>query len=158
MSDSSASTDPPWWDAWRGILFANSYVLARTEALLQEHSGMSLVFMDVLGRLHDAPDQRLRMQELQHRSLFTRTGMTRLVDRIETAGYATREQVPGDRRGVYVKITPEGGRQYESAVEQHRDDLEQVFAPLLTERQHEAVAKALWSFWHEDESADEDPE
>jgi len=151
--DTNSAADPAWWDAWRGILFANAHVLSQVDASLQEHTGISVVFMDVLGRLYDAPDRRLRMQELQRRSLFTRSGMTRLVDRIEEAGFTRREQVPGDRRGIYVVLTPEGVRKYEDALTQHRQDIERVFGQLLTEEQHEAVAKALWSFWHEDESA-----
>jgi Transcriptional regulators len=50
------------------------------------------------------------LQELEERSLFTRSGLTRLVDRIEAAGLVRREPVPGDRRGVRVVLTPEGRR------------------------------------------------
>ena len=75
---------------------------------LQAHSGLSLAFIDALARLCDAPEQRLRMQELQERSLFTHSGMTRLVDRIEKAGLVRRERAPGDRRGVFVVLTAEG--------------------------------------------------
>lgn len=151
MAEDETTTDPAWWNAWRGILFANAYVLTRVDPLLQEHSGLSLTFFDVMGRLHDAPDQRMRMQELQGQSLFTRSGMTRLVDRIEEAGYVARERVPGDRRGIYVVLTPEGNRAWEAAVERHKDDIEQVFGQRLTRRQYQAIADALSSFWHEDE-------
>jgi DNA-binding MarR family transcriptional regulator len=151
----TATTDPAWWDAWRGVLFASSHSLRELESMLEEHSGISLNFMDVLSRLHDAPEQRLRMQELQERALFTRSGMTRLVDRIEEAGLARRERVPGDRRGVFVVLTPAGAEVYESAIEKHRQDVGQVFGRALTQQQCEAVAAALWSFWHEDEDGSE---
>lgn len=146
---SGARPDPLWFDAWRGILFANAKVLRAVEPKLQEHSGISLVFLDVLGRLYDAPGGKLRMQELQQRSLFTHSGMTRLVDRIEAAGLVRRESVPGDRRGVWVVITPEGCRLYEKALARHRLDLEQEFASRLTSAQQQAVAEALSQFWHE---------
>jgi len=142
--------DPAWWDAWRGILFAGADVLRAVEPLLQEHSGLSMTFMDVLGRLHDAPGQRMRMQELQERSLFTRSGMTRLIDRVERAGFARRERVPGDRRGVYVVLTPEGSEAFETALTKHREDVQRVFEHRLTEAQHRAVADALASFWHDE--------
>lgn len=150
VSQDGAEPDPAWWDAWRGILFASAYVLSAAEPMLQEHSGLSMSFLDVLGRLHDAPDQRLRMQELQERSLFTRSGMTRLIDRVEHAGLARRERVPGDRRGVYVVLTPEGNEAYEVAIGKHRDDVQRVFGNRLTEAQYRAVADALTSFWHDD--------
>lgn len=145
---SEATPDPAWWDAWRGILFANAYVLSTVEPMAEEHSGISLTFMDVLGRLYDAPDQKLRMQELQQQSLFTHSGMTRLVDRIERAGLARRERVPGDRRGVYVVLSPEGERVYVEAIKKHRDDVERVFATRISERQARQIADALASFWH----------
>ena len=147
--ENGTPTDPRWWDAWRGVIFANAKVLHAVERDLQERSGLSLAFMDVLGRLYDAPERRLRMQELQERSLFTSSGMTRLVDRIEAAGLVLRERVPGDRRGVFVVITTEGAAAYERALTQHRSDVEREFGSRLTPDQHEAVADALAQFWHE---------
>lgn len=149
MTQEERPSDPAWWDAWRGIVFAHSQVLHSVEQDLKRHSGIPLAFLDVLGRLYDAPEGRLRMQELQQRSLFTHSGMTRLVDRVEAAGLLRREQVPGDRRGVSVVITPEGTKVYGEAIVRHRADVERAFASRLTPAQHEAVAKALWQFWHE---------
>lgn len=144
----AARPDPRWFDAWRGVLFANAKVLRAVEPKLEEHSGISLVFLDVLSRLLDAGGS-LRMQELQARSLFTRSGITRLVDRIEAAGLVRREAVPGDRRGVSVVITPEGARLYAEAIERHKADLERDFAGRLTPAEVEAVADALAKFWRE---------
>mgnify|MGYP002641916221 CR=1 FL=1 len=150
MAKQEPTIDPAWWDAWRGVLFASARVLGAVEPLLEEHSGMSMTFLDALGRLYDAPDQRLRMQELQEQSLFTHSGMTRLVDRLEREGYVERERVPGDRRGVLVVLTPQGSEAYAGAVERHREDIERVFSERLTEKQHRAVADALASFWHDE--------
>ncbi len=138
-----------WWDAWRGIVFTNARVLRVVSRDLEERSGISLVFLDVLGRLYDAPDRTLRMQELQDRLLFTYSGLTRLVDRIEAAGLVRRERVPHDRRGVHVVLTPEGAAKYERAIDQHRADVERVFASRLTREQHQAVADALRSSWQD---------
>jgi DNA-binding MarR family transcriptional regulator len=146
------TTEPAWWDAWRGILFAHAAVLRSVERDLMQHSGIPLTFLDVLNRLYDAPGRRLRMQELQERSLFTHSGMTRLVDRIEAAGLTVRERVPGDRRGVYVVLTPKGAQVSEEAMERHRQDVERVFAGRLTPEHQVAIAKALWPFWNEDDT------
>jgi DNA-binding MarR family transcriptional regulator len=144
------AADETWFDAWRGLLFASAHMLSELEPMLEAHSEMSLTFLDILGRLYDAPDQRLRMQDLQKQALFTRSGITRLVDRIEQAGMVRRERVPGDRRGVYVVLTPEGAERYEAAIARHHDDIEQVFGRRLSQEQHQAIADALWSFWHEE--------
>jgi len=149
VPESGEARDEVWWDAFRGIIFAHAKVYHAVEQELLAHSGIPLTFIDVLGRLHDAPDSRLRMQELQQASLFTHGGMTRLVDRIESEGFVHRESVPGDRRGVYVVLTPAGKAIYEAAIVRHQADVEREFSGRLTPDQHRAVAEALWSFWHE---------
>ena len=74
-----------------------------------ERDGFPLTWFDVLSRLADARSSGLRMQELEELALFTRGGLTRLVDRIEAAGLVRREPVPGDRRGVRWCSPPMGG-------------------------------------------------
>lgn len=138
-----------WWDAWRGIVFTNARVLRVVSRDLEEHAGLTLVFLDVLSRLYDAPERTLRMQELQDRLLFTYSGLTRLVDRVEAAGLVRRERVPDDRRGVYVVLTPDGAATYERGIAAHRADVERVFASRLTREQHQAVADALRSSWED---------
>ncbi len=147
MTSANSQSDAAWWDAWRGIVFTNARVLQAVEPELQKRTGLSLVFLDVLSRLYDEPGHRLRMQELTERSLFTRSGMTRVVDRVEKAGLVRREQVPGDRRGVFVMLTPEGERVFASAMVQHRSDIERAFGSCLSAEQHQAVADALAQFW-----------
>ena len=139
--------DESWWDAWRGVVFANSRVLREVEPLLEKGTGLSLNFLDVLSRLYDEHDHRLRMQELSERALFTRSGMTRLVDRMEKAGYVRRESVPGDRRGVFVILTPAGEQVFVAAMRQHRSDVERIFGSRLSPKQHRAVGEALAQFW-----------
>ena len=89
------------------------------------------------------------MQELQDRLLFTYSGLTRLVDRIEAAGLVRRERVPHDRRGVHVVLTPDGAATYERGIVIHRADVERVFAGRLSPQQHQAVADALRSSWQD---------
>lgn len=143
-------------DAWRGVLFASARVLQVADPDLTERAGFPLVWLDVLAQLYDAPDNRLRMQELQERSLFTRGGITRLVDRIEAAGLVQREPVAGDRRGVLVALTPEGRRRHQEAFAVHLPVIEREFGRRLTADQQRAVADALAVFWREqpDEATD----
>jgi CTP-dependent riboflavin kinase len=59
----------------------------------------------VLWPLYSAPERRLRMNELAQEAVLSRTGLVRLIDRIEAAGLVRREPVPEDRRGAYATIT-----------------------------------------------------
>jgi DNA-binding MarR family transcriptional regulator len=142
-----------WNDAWRGVLFASAKVLRVAERDLMAQEGFPLTWLDVLAQLYDAPGNGLRMQELEERSLFTRSGLTRLVDRIEAAGLVRREPVPGDRRGVRVVLTPEGRRRHDAAFAEHLHLIEREFGDRLTPDQHQAVADALTGFWHDGEES-----
>ena len=137
-----------WNDAWRGEHFAGAKVLRIAERDLVEREGFSMAWLDVLAQLYDASGNGLRMQELEERSLFTRSGLTRLVDRIEAAGLVRREPVPGDRRGVRVVLTPEGRRRHDNAFVQHMRVIEREFGGRLTPAEQQAVADALAGFWH----------
>lgn len=139
-----------WNDAWRGVLFASAKVLRIAERDLVEREGFPIAWLDVLAQLYDAPSHGLRMQELDERSLFTRSGLTRLVDRIEAAGLVRREPVPGDRRGVRVVLTPEGRRRHDKAFVEHMHVIEREFGGRLTPAEQQAVADALGGFWHGD--------
>jgi DNA-binding MarR family transcriptional regulator len=149
-NDDSVARDEVWFDAWRGVLFASAEVLRSSDAEMQEHDGFPLTWFDVLSRLADEAPAGLRMQELEQRALFTRGGLTRLVDRIEAAGLVRREPVPGDRRGVRVVLTDDGRQRYLAAMARHREVIEREFGRRLTTAQHRAVAEALWPWWHDD--------
>jgi DNA-binding MarR family transcriptional regulator len=103
----------------------------------------------VLAQLYDAGDGGMRMQELQQQSLFTRSGMTRLVDRMEEAGLVRREAVEGDRRGVRVRLTDEGHRRHMASFADHLTLIEREFGGRLTPDQQRAVAEALAVFWRD---------
>lgn len=148
------SSDPSrpetlWNDAWRGVLFASAKVLRLADADLLKREGFPLTWLDVLAQLYDAEGNGLRMQELQDRALFTRSGMTRLVDRIEAAGLVRREAVPGDRRGVRVVLTDEGRRRHTDAFVRHYALIEREFGRRLTRDQQASVAEALAGFWRD---------
>lgn len=142
--------DTRWSNAWRGVLFASARVLRVAERDLIEREGFPLTWLDVLAQLYDAPENALRMQELEERSLFTRSGLTRLIDRIEAAGLVRREPVPGDRRGVRVVLTSEGRRRHDAAFVAHLRLIEREFGRRLTPAEQQAVADALAGFWRDD--------
>ncbi len=148
MKDDPSRPEALWLDAWRGVLFASARVLRMAEPELIERDGFPLTWLDVLAQLYDADGNALRMQELQERSLFTRSGMTRLVDRIEAAGLVRRERVPGDRRGVRVVLTPEGRRRHTDAFIGHLEVIEREFGRRLTAAQQKVIGEALVGFWH----------
>jgi DNA-binding MarR family transcriptional regulator len=93
---------------WRSLLNAHSRVTRLIEVDLKEAGLPPLGWYDVLWPLLQAPQGRLRINELADQVVLSRTGLVRLVDRIERAGLLRREPVPEDRRGAYATITDEG--------------------------------------------------
>jgi DNA-binding MarR family transcriptional regulator len=94
--------------AWRGLLKAHSQLVAKLDAELEREHGMPLGSYEVLLHLADAPDGSLRMGELADRLLLSRSGLTRMVDRLAARGVVERHTCPSDRRGTYARLTPDG--------------------------------------------------
>ena len=95
-------------DAWRSFLSAHARVMRSLEAELVAEQHLSLVSYDVLVQLAESADRKLRMAELAEAVLLSRSGVTRLVDRLERAGLVARQRVAGDGRGVIAELTQAG--------------------------------------------------
>jgi DNA-binding MarR family transcriptional regulator len=93
---------------WRSFLRAHTTVMRELERELLAESSLPLGWYDVLLQLVEAPERRLRMAELADRVLLSRSGLTRLVDRLQAEGLVRREPSPDDARGTFTVLTPEG--------------------------------------------------
>lgn len=94
--------------AWRSFLRTHNHLLRLLEQELQAHHKIALGSYDVLVQLAEAPESRLRMSELAQAVLLSRSGLTRLVDRLQKDGLVRREPDPGDARGTYTVLTAKG--------------------------------------------------
>jgi DNA-binding MarR family transcriptional regulator len=94
--------------AWRGMLRVHAALAKALDAELEAAHGLPLSSYEVLVALHAAPGRRLRMAELAERMLLSRSGMTRLVDRLERDGLIARCSCPSDGRGMFATLTDAG--------------------------------------------------
>jgi len=94
--------------AWRSFLRAHATITRTLEAELEADQTLSLAAYDVLVQLAEAPGRRLRMTELADAVLLSRSGVTRLVDRMQRSGLVARSRVAGDGRGVAAELTEIG--------------------------------------------------
>ncbi len=106
--------------AWRTFLRAHATVTRRLEAELIAEHDLPLASYDVLVQLSEAPDRRLRMTELADRVLLSRSGLTRLADRLERDGLISRQACPSDARGTLAVLTDAGLARLEQAWPTHR--------------------------------------
>ena len=93
---------------WRAFLKAHATIVDRIDHDLAAAERLPLSSYDVLIELYEAPEHRLRMHELAQRVVLSRSGLTRLVDRLEAEGFLTRDRCKTDRRGAYAVITEQG--------------------------------------------------
>jgi DNA-binding MarR family transcriptional regulator len=102
--------DDDYLAAWRALLTAHAAVVGRIERELARAGGelVPLTWYDVLIELHEAPGQRLRQRDLSRSIVLTRSGISRLVDRLQAADLVRRQPNPDDRRGDLIVLTDSG--------------------------------------------------
>jgi DNA-binding MarR family transcriptional regulator len=104
-----AGLDPHGLAAWRTLLTCYAAVLDRIERDLAAVGDLlPLTWYDVILELNAAPDNRLRQRDLARKIVLTRSGISRLIDRLERAGLVSSAPNPHDRRGDLVMLTDAG--------------------------------------------------
>jgi DNA-binding MarR family transcriptional regulator len=128
--------------AWR-LYFESAMALVDVlDAELQRDAGIPMRWYDALVHLEETPDG-LRMNELAERILYSKSGFTRVVDRMEDAGLVRRVRPEHDRRSILVVLTGEGREKMEEARRHHRHSIEQHFSAHLADTDVKALARAL---------------
>jgi DNA-binding MarR family transcriptional regulator len=129
--------------AWRGMLRAHSALTRALDADLAREHDMPLSSYEVLLFLNDSDDGRMRMSELADSVLLSRSGLTRLVDRLERQGLLKRERCESDARGLFAEITPEGRRAFAAARKTHLDGVRRLFLDRFSPDELRTLG-ALW--------------
>ncbi|MDQ6854515.1 MAG: MarR family transcriptional regulator [Actinomycetota bacterium] len=130
------------FEAWKAFLRAQAELISTLDRELEAERGLPITFFDVLAQLSNAGGQ-LRMSELADAVLLSRSGVTRLVDRMERAGLVRREQCETDRRASYATLTPEGKRALNRALPVHLRGIEEHFGRHLSCDEAKTLAAAL---------------
>lgn len=129
--------------AWVAFLQAHAAVTRRLEAELQAEQALSLADYDALVQLAIAPDRRLRMSELADRIVLSRSGVSRLVDRLEAQGLVARRACPTDARGSWAELTESGLDRLRGAAPVHLRGVDTHFLAHIDERDREVIVAAL---------------
>ncbi len=113
------------------LLETHALLARRLDDDLQKAVGMPLLWYGVLLLIGRSPNGPLPMRELLSATAFTTGGVTRLVDRMEQAGYVRRRPCPYDRRVTYVEMTDRGHEALERATPVHLQGIQaQMLDPL----------------------------
>lgn len=118
---------------WRSFLRTHNHLLRQLEHQLQAHGKIAIAGYDVLLQLAEAPDNRLRMSELAEAVLLSRSGLTRLVDRLQKDGLVQRQPDPDDARGMFTVLTGKGRDTLRDASKVHLAGVSQLVLGRLSE-------------------------
>jgi DNA-binding MarR family transcriptional regulator len=129
--------------AWKGLLELHSGLLAELDAELEREHGLPLSSYELLINLADAEGQKLRMSVLAKQLLLSRSGITRLADRLERQGLIERQRCTDDGRGLFAHLTPAGRARLAAARPTHLAGVRRHFLGHLSAREQRDLG-ALW--------------
>ena len=137
-----SSPSPERLRCWRLFLESGLALQSVLDTELEHQVGLSLRWYDVLIHLEESPEG-IPMSELAGRILHSKSGFTRLVDRMEDAGLVRRVRPEHDRRSILIMLTEQGAQTMHRARRYHRDGIERHFSRHLTDNEIKTLTRAL---------------
>ena len=128
--------------AWRGLLRAHALLVKRLDAELEATHGLPLTSYEVLLHLAKSDGGKMRMCDVAESVLLSRSGLTRLVDRLERDGYVERVSCDADARGAYARLTPAGQAKLADASGTHLEGIRQHFLAHFSDAELGLLAEA----------------
>ena len=128
---------------WRTFLAVHRLLLERVERELADAKVLPVESFNVLRCLSEAPKRSMRLSELADAVLLTRSGITRLADRLEKAGLLYRQDCPNDRRGAFAVLSDRGLAEMERTRGVHERVVERYFGSHLNDAEVETFNTVL---------------
>src|ERR1700759_1856757 len=139
MSETSDLPD----GAWVRFLRAHAALTRELSSRLEAVHELTLSDFDVLVQLYFAEGRRMRRVDLARSVLLTASGITRLLDGLESCGLVTKERCASDARVTYAVLTKAGVKKIEEARESHVADIEELFGSRFSAQEREQLAELL---------------
>lgn len=130
-------------EAWRGLLRVHAAITKRLDHELEAEHDLPLSSYEVLLHLADAEEHRMRMCDLADQVLLSRSGLTRLVDRLVRDGYIERSRCSDDARGAFALLTDAGREKLAAARRTHLAGVRAAFLEHFSEDEQRVLA----TFW-----------
>lgn len=129
--------------AWRGLLRAHASLVKTLDGELESAHALPLTSYEVLLHLSHSPGERMRMCDLAESVLLSRSGLTRLVDRLERELLVERVSCETDARGAFAELTAAGRARLAGAGRTHLAGVREHFLAHFSESELELLA----GFW-----------
>jgi DNA-binding MarR family transcriptional regulator len=129
--------------AWGGLLRSHATMTRAMNAQLVAEHGLTLGDYDVLVHLANAPGGRMRRVDLANSVLLTASGITRLLDRLESEGWVCKEHCASDARVTWAVLTDAGHEKLAEAAQTHHADIARLFTDRLSVEELDALGCLL---------------
>ena len=133
----------PGLAAWVRFLRAHAAITRELSARLEAQHGLTLSDYDVLVQLYHAPERQMRRIDIARSVLLTASGITRLLDGLESCGYVEKARCDSDARVTYAVLTPAGAKKFEEASDSHVADIEELFGSQFEQHERMQLADLL---------------
>jgi DNA-binding MarR family transcriptional regulator len=138
-----AALSPAELRAWKGLVKAHAALVKRLDSELEATHGLPLSHYEVLVALEHSQSQKMRMCDLADSVHLSRSGLTRLVDRLEREGLLCRACCTADARGSFAVLTDEGLRRLAEARPTHLAGVRRDIVARFSADELETLAR-LW--------------
>lgn len=143
----TTTTETRWLDAeqqvaWRAYLLGTARLMAKLDDDLRRF-GIGINDYEILVRLSESPDRRLRMADLADRLHQSRSRLTHTVGRLEAAELVRRTSCTSDKRGVWAELTESGFALLEQAAPYHVEGVRENLVNLATQEDFAAVGRVF---------------
>lgn len=145
-TDPASAPAPAWLDdtesaAWRGMIGLLNHLPAQLNRELQRSCGLSMADYEVLVRLSEADDQRLRPFQLSERMQWEKSRLSHHLKRMQQRDLVCRQDCADDARGDYVALTEHGRQRLETAAPHHVDHVRRYLIDGLDQHQLRALTE-----------------
>jgi DNA-binding MarR family transcriptional regulator len=128
---------------WRAYIAATTLLDEKLSRELQSAHGLTTADYEILVRLSEAPERRLRMSQLAAHTLASRSRLSHQVDRLEKVGLVERQACESDRRGANAVLTEHGWTVLVAAAPTHVEGVRRHFVDLLSDQEFAALGRSL---------------
>ncbi len=119
--------------AWGAFFVAHALSIQKIEKALAGNAPLSLSEYDLLLTIERSPEKRLRYTDLSSESVYTKSGVTRVMKRLESRGFIDREKCESDGRGAFARLNKKGARALQETWTLYSEEILKIFDPAMTQ-------------------------
>jgi DNA-binding MarR family transcriptional regulator len=130
---------------WRAFLLAHARIVRRLDEELRAEHDLTIGEYDALVTIAQAPDRRIRMRQLADEVILSKSGVTRLIDRLVDDGLVERSACLSDARGAEAVLTERGLTRLRAASTTHLRGIHEHFLAIFGDDDLQAMERTMTS-------------